>query len=91
MEEKPCQHCKWGDNRAQIVVPKESSPPLQNSTYKDKKMSWFGNIFNKPDRGEDRTILQALLIVDMLFSSFAGNGTSVVVVDNFGRISKSLG
>jgi len=73
-----------------IVEPKESPP----TSTKDSNMSWFGNIFNKPERGEDHTILQALVSIDMLLlltSSFVGYGTNVTVVDNLGQIGKSLG
>nr|KYP68591.1 hypothetical protein KK1_022223 [Cajanus cajan] len=75
--------------KPQIVEPepKESPLPLNSSTC-------FANIFNKPERGEDHSILQALLSVDMmlvLVSSFAGYGTNVSIVDNLGQIGMSLG
>ncbi|TKY67161.1 NUCLEAR FUSION DEFECTIVE 4 [Spatholobus suberectus] len=78
--------------KPQIVEPKES-PPSPNSSRNDPNTSCFANIFNKPERGEDHTILQALISVDMLLliSSFAGYGTNVTVVDNLGQIGKSLG
>ncbi|TKY67162.1 NUCLEAR FUSION DEFECTIVE 4 [Spatholobus suberectus] len=79
--------------KPQEVEPKES-PPSPNSSRNDPNTSCFANIFKKPERGEDHTILQALLSVDMLLlfiSSFAGYGTNVTVVDNLGQISKSLG
>ncbi|CAJ1979240.1 unnamed protein product [Sphenostylis stenocarpa] len=79
--------------KPQIVEPAESPPPPKEKAI-DPNMSWFANIFNKPERGEDHTILQALISIDMLLlliSSFAGYGTNVTVVDNLGQISKSLG
>ncbi|KAL9276304.1 hypothetical protein ACSQ67_026152 [Phaseolus vulgaris] len=79
--------------KPEIVEPKESSPIPEEKT-KDPKLSCFANIFNKPERGEDHTILQALVSIDMLLlltSSFVGYGTNVTVVDNLGQIGKSLG
>ncbi|XP_073127664.1 protein NUCLEAR FUSION DEFECTIVE 4-like [Henckelia pumila] len=51
-------------------------------------------IFQKPKRGEDYTILQALLSVDMLIlfvATFCGLGCSLTAVDNLGQIGESLG
>ncbi|XP_076938018.1 protein NUCLEAR FUSION DEFECTIVE 4-like [Bidens hawaiensis] len=60
-----------------------------------RKTSCFANVFlNKPERGEDYTILQALLSTDMLIlfiSTFCGLGTSLTAVDNLGQIGESLG
>ncbi|KAL2328552.1 hypothetical protein Fmac_021979 [Flemingia macrophylla] len=82
--------------KPQIVEPEEpkESPFPQHSSREPPHTPWYANIFNKPERGEDHTILQALLSVDMmlvLVSSFAGYGTNVSVVDNLGQIGKSLG
>ncbi|XP_075476019.1 protein NUCLEAR FUSION DEFECTIVE 4-like [Primulina tabacum] len=52
------------------------------------------NICQKPKRGEDYTILQALLSVDMLIlfvATFCGLGCSLTAVDNLGQIGESLG
>ncbi|KAK7404793.1 hypothetical protein VNO78_05752 [Psophocarpus tetragonolobus] len=81
--------------KPQIIEPKESPslPPNEEKT-EDTKISCFSNIFNKPERGKDHTILQALLSVDMLLlliSSISGYGTNVTVMDNLGQISTSLG
>ena len=54
----------------------------------------FANIFNKPKRGEDYTILQAILSIDMLILFIAalfGLGASLTAVDNLGQIGESLG
>nr|KYP68609.1 hypothetical protein KK1_022242 [Cajanus cajan] len=75
--------------KIQIVDPNEEKAKDNHAD-----ISYFSNIFNKPERGEDHTIMQALLSVDMLLiliSSFAGYGTNVTVVDNLGQISESLG
>ncbi|GKC75768.1 protein nuclear fusion defective 4 [Tanacetum coccineum] len=59
------------------------------------KVSCFANVFlNKPERGEDYNILQALLSTDMLIlfvATFCGLGTSLTAVDNLGQIGESLG
>ncbi|CAN4120386.1 unnamed protein product [Withania somnifera] len=59
------------------------------------KCFWFVDIFlNKPERGEDYSILQALLSTDMLvlfIATFCGLGTSLTAVDNLGQIGESLG
>ncbi|KAK4358662.1 hypothetical protein RND71_020891 [Anisodus tanguticus] len=59
------------------------------------KCFWFNDIFfNKPERGEDYSILQALLSTDMLIlfvATFCGLGTSLTAVDNLGQIGESLG
>lgn len=59
-----------------------------------EKMSCFLTIFNKPERGEDYTILQALLSIDMgilFLATLCGLGSSLTAVDNLGQIGESLG
>ncbi|KAL3530504.1 hypothetical protein ACH5RR_009826 [Cinchona calisaya] len=62
---------------------------------KDQKTTlWYQDIFNKPERGEDYTTLQALLSTDMLIlflATFCGLGSSLTAVDNLGQIGESLG
>ncbi|KAI3908329.1 hypothetical protein MKX01_027351 [Papaver californicum] len=61
---------------------------------KQPEVSCFSNIFNPPERGEDYTILQALLSIDMLLllvATFSGMGTSFTAIDNLGQIGESLG
>ncbi|WCJ41583.1 Major facilitator superfamily protein [Euphorbia peplus] len=56
--------------------------------------SCFLTIFDKQERGEDYTILQALLSIDMLFicvSTLCGLSTSFTAADNLGQIGESLG
>ncbi|KAI6685203.1 hypothetical protein NL676_031116 [Syzygium grande] len=55
---------------------------------------WYSDIFKPPPRGEDYTILQALLSVDMLIlflATLCGLGSSLTAVDNLGQIGESLG
>ncbi|CAM8952863.1 unnamed protein product [Rhodiola kirilowii] len=54
----------------------------------------FSNVFQKPERGEDYSILQALTSIDMLVlfvATFCGLGSSLTAVDNLGQIGESLG
>ncbi|XP_057527883.1 uncharacterized protein LOC130806712 [Amaranthus tricolor] len=59
-----------------------------------KERSCFLTICNKPSRGEDYTILQALLSIDMgilFLATLCGLGSSLAAVDNLGQIGESLG
>ncbi|CAA0372754.1 unnamed protein product [Arabidopsis thaliana] len=56
--------------------------------------SCFSTVFSPPPRGEDYTILQALLSTDMIIlfvATFCGLGSSLTAVDNLGQIGESLG
>ncbi|ONI00907.1 hypothetical protein PRUPE_6G110900 [Prunus persica] len=80
----------------QTIEAKEDALPLNSSKEQkqDTKISCFADIFNKPERGEDYTILQALLSVDMLIlfiATLCGLGSSLTAVDNLGQIGESLG
>ncbi|XP_019196988.1 PREDICTED: protein NUCLEAR FUSION DEFECTIVE 4-like [Ipomoea nil] len=73
-------------------------PPAENIEKAEEEKagdySCFGNIFKKPKRGEDYSILQALLSVDMLLlfiCNFCGQGCSLAAIDNLGQIGESLG
>ncbi|KAI5322451.1 hypothetical protein L3X38_031523 [Prunus dulcis] len=68
----------------------DSDLQVQNT----KSTTCFGDICNKPERGEDYTILQALLSMDMMIlfiATFCGLGSSLTAVDNLGQIGESLG
>lgn len=73
-----------------IVLEPQPSPDLEKP-----KLSCYANtFFNKPIRGDDYTILQALLSTDMLIlfiATFCGLGSSLTAVDNLGQIGESLG
>ncbi|XP_019199351.1 PREDICTED: protein NUCLEAR FUSION DEFECTIVE 4 isoform X1 [Ipomoea nil] len=81
----------------QTVVPPASSEgnEPEKSPTKEPKVSWLANIFfHKPKRGEDYSILQALLSTDMLIifiANFCGMGSSLTAVDNMGQLGESLG
>lgn len=68
--------------------------PIVKIPKSESSSSCFLNIFNKPERGEDYTILQALLSTDMLIlflATLCGLGSSLTAVDNLGQIGESLG
>ncbi|XP_052171682.1 protein NUCLEAR FUSION DEFECTIVE 4-like [Diospyros lotus] len=72
---------------------RKAQPPLPPAAQ-PLKSSCFSNIFRKPERGEDYTILQALLSTDMLIlflATFCGLGSSLTAIDNLGQIGESLG
>ncbi|XP_008226501.1 PREDICTED: protein NUCLEAR FUSION DEFECTIVE 4 [Prunus mume] len=80
----------------QTIEAKEDASPSNSSKEQkqDTKISCFADIFNKPERGEDYTILQALLSIDMLIlfiATLCGLGSSLTAVDNLGQIGESLG
>ncbi|KAJ8543886.1 hypothetical protein K7X08_025504 [Anisodus acutangulus] len=81
-----------------VVLEKEDksiTSEIKKEDGNNSKCFWFNDIFfNKPARGEDYSILQALLSTDMLIlfvATFCGLGTSLTAVDNLGQIGESLG
>jgi hypothetical protein len=69
-----------------ILVPGE-----ENS--EQKGMSCFANIFNKPERGEDHTILQAILSIDMFYIflvTLCGYGSALTSFDQLRAIGLAL-
>ncbi|XP_038694823.1 protein NUCLEAR FUSION DEFECTIVE 4-like [Tripterygium wilfordii] len=61
---------------------------------KNRSVSCWTSICNKPTRGDDYTILQALLSLDMIIlfvATLFGLGSSLTAVDNLGQIGESLG
>ncbi|KAI3997135.1 hypothetical protein MKX01_008979 [Papaver californicum] len=93
----------WKQNKQMLnstptSVTIETPPTIVVQTVDTKnpvsESSWYSNIFSPPKRGEDYTILQALLSLDMLLvfiSVFSGLGTSLSAIDNLGQIGESLG
>jgi hypothetical protein len=73
----------------------EQAPPSSSSS---SCMGSFGGcvktMFRPPARGEDYTILQALVSVDMLVlfvATICGVGGTLTAIDNMGQIGQSLG
>ena len=70
------------------------APPQSQPPEDEKHTPCFADIWNKPPRGEDYTILQALLSWDMgilFLATLFGLGGSLTAVDNLGQIGESLG
>lgn len=70
--------------------------PAYSTTRSEEvpRTSCFSEIWKKPSRGEDYTILQALFSVDMLIlliSTACGIGSNLTAIDNLGQIGESLG
>ncbi|KAE8652749.1 protein NUCLEAR FUSION DEFECTIVE 4-like [Cucumis sativus] len=69
------------------LSPIEEIPELNSPTC-------CSNIVNKPERGEDFSILQALFSKDMgliFVATLCGCGSSIAAIDNIGQIGESLG
>ncbi|OVA19507.1 Nodulin-like [Macleaya cordata] len=83
------------DNPPVVDAIHSPSPTKQVVEDQEPKVSHcFSNIFNPPERGEDYTILQAVLSIDMLvlfIATFCGMGTCLTAIDNLGQIGESLG
>ncbi|XP_030468951.1 protein NUCLEAR FUSION DEFECTIVE 4 [Syzygium oleosum] len=82
-------------NPALRVKIERSEPPLSKLVEPAAAhVPWYSDIFKPPPRGEDYTILQALLSIDMLIlflATLCGLGSSLTAVDNLGQIGESLG
>ncbi|KAB1227209.1 hypothetical protein CJ030_MR1G022629 [Morella rubra] len=79
-----------GERPEAISSANASSSPQEE---KPKGCNCFANIFNKPERGEDHSILQAILSIDMLhifLISICGWGTGMTAFDHFGRLGIAL-
>lgn len=78
-----------------VVTIEHPPPPVVVQEKEETNCFSFNEIFlNKPERGDDYSILQALLSTDMLIlfvATFCGLGTSLTAVDNLGQIGESLG
>ncbi|KAF3657822.1 putative monocopper oxidase-like protein SKU5-like [Capsicum annuum] len=95
IEEPPLPESKpaTGQSMSEIVELPEYASNMEKIEEK-KKVGCFSDIFKKPKRGEDYTILQALLSIDMLIlfvATFCGLGCSLTAIDNLGQIGESLG
>ncbi|KAJ0963138.1 hypothetical protein J5N97_028260 [Dioscorea zingiberensis] len=69
----------------------ESAAPVASKKF---SLSSLIKIFKAPERGEDYSILQALVSVDMLvlfFATICGVGGTLTAIDNMGQIGESLG
>ncbi|KAF3454916.1 hypothetical protein FNV43_RR05364 [Rhamnella rubrinervis] len=77
-----------------IQSKQEETEQAEKAAKSSTTTACFANICDKPARGEDYTILQALLSADMLIlfvATLCGLGSSLTAVDNLGQIGESLG
>lgn len=71
-----------------------SSNSFPREPVAEKKVSCWENVFRPPEIGEDYTILQAILSVEMitlLLTTICGLGGTLTLMDNLGQIGTSLG
>ncbi|XP_072986700.1 protein NUCLEAR FUSION DEFECTIVE 4-like [Typha latifolia] len=76
------------------VVAKVPEEVLSSENSNSSKLSSVTNMFRAPARGDDYSILQALVSVDMLvlfFATICGVGGTLTAIDNMGQIGQSLG
>ncbi|XP_068652510.1 protein NUCLEAR FUSION DEFECTIVE 4-like [Aristolochia californica] len=74
-------------------VPSSSSELPVSQKPEKSVISRLSKTFKSPKRGEDYTILQALVSIDMLilfFATICGVGGTLTAIDNMGQIGKSL-
>ncbi|KAK9913132.1 hypothetical protein M0R45_036956 [Rubus argutus] len=67
---------------------------LKHSIVVEKEVSWWEDVFNSPEIGEDYTILQAIFSIEMLtllFATICGIGGTMTMMDNLGQIGTSFG
>lgn len=94
-QEKPAE-----EDPVPVAATVDAVPPPPIDTLEvspERKRSGFSRvieIFKSPKRGEDYTILQALVSVDMIIlfiATICGVGGTLTAIDNMGQIGQSLG
>ncbi|XP_039131229.1 uncharacterized protein LOC120267624 [Dioscorea cayenensis subsp. rotundata] len=73
---------------------KEPSSPSSANSSKRFSLASLIKTFKAPERGEDYSILQALVSIDMIvlfFATICGVGGTLTAIDNMGQIGQSLG
>ncbi|KAJ1392217.1 Nodulin-like [Sesbania bispinosa] len=84
----------WKTQNQTFTDASPSSVELQLQSQENRKVPCLSNILKPPNRGEDHTILQALLSIDMLvllLAAMLGIGGTLTALDNLGQIGNSLG
>lgn len=88
-------HVQSTKPKSEIEVVDDLSHSENKDADEDKKEKFCcTDICNPPKRGEDYSILQALLSMDMfllVFATFCGLGCSLTTMDNLGQIGEALG
>ncbi|KAF8732051.1 hypothetical protein HU200_016007 [Digitaria exilis] len=87
-----------GNNKTEHHREAAMAPPSTSSSSSSSCLGNFGvclkTMFRPPARGEDYTILQALVSIDMLVlfvATICGVGGTLTAIDNMGQIGQSLG
>ncbi|KAF3324428.1 hypothetical protein FCM35_KLT11895 [Carex littledalei] len=77
-----------------LPSPSPSPKPKPKPNSSSKVTSCITNMFKPPAMGDDYSILQALVSIDMIilfFASLCGIGGTLTAIDNMGQIGQSLG
>ncbi|CAN6270674.1 unnamed protein product [Urochloa humidicola] len=81
-----------------VELPEQQSATIRTGAVTSSSTSTFGSclkhMFTPPPRGEDYTILQALVSVDMVLlfmATICSAGGTLTAIDNMGQIGQSLG
>ncbi|XP_078181120.1 protein NUCLEAR FUSION DEFECTIVE 4-like isoform X2 [Carex rostrata] len=77
-----------------LPSPSQSPKPKPKPYSSSKVTSCIINMFKPPAMGDDYSILQALVSIDMIilfFASLCGIGGTLTAIDNMGQIGQSLG
>ncbi|CAH9113889.1 unnamed protein product [Cuscuta epithymum] len=98
---------KLGKSKKQLLDDPATKEPVQDAVNNsssncysnhaernNEEVKWYKNVFSPPERGDDYTILQAVLSIDMLILfmvTITGAGGTLTAIDNLGQIGKSLG
>lgn len=70
------------------------TPTTTSPTKKSSPLSYIIGFFKAPERGEDYSILQAIVSIDMFilfFTTISGVGGTLTAIDNMGQLGQSLG
>lgn len=82
------------DHQLVTIEKPQASPQAQVEENSEQKgVSCFANIFNKPERGEDHTILQAILSIDMFYIflvTLCGYGSALTSFEQLRPIGMAL-
>lgn len=75
------------------LPPPSPSPSLKPKPDSSSKLSCITNMFKPPAMGDDYSILQALVSIDMIIlflATICGVGGTLTAIDNMGQIGQSL-
>uniref|UniRef100_A0A0E0KKA1 Nodulin-like domain-containing protein n=1 Tax=Oryza punctata TaxID=4537 RepID=A0A0E0KKA1_ORYPU len=93
--EKPAAAAAAMQMSTSITKPKTETPSSSSPAPPSSCLgSCLKHMFNPPAQGEDYSILQALVSVDMLvlfLATICGVGGTLTAIDNMGQIGQSLG